>query len=98
MHNILTGVVMTASRKGPIWQQLHDKIVALEVERIAQKLPQSSSAQLHYSAREAKCHKRAELKAITENVMSHFAVLEVDQQVSGSSRKEMDAPGVTTQP
>ena len=70
-------------QKGFYWQQLQDKIVALEVEGTAQKIPQSSTAQLHCTAGEIKHHKRVNLTARKEKLMSHFAVLESDQQVSG---------------
>ena len=65
---------------------------------MVQKLPQSSSVQLLCSAMEIKHHKRAKLKAMKEKLMSRFAVLEGDQQVSGLSRRELDVSGVTTQP
>ena len=74
----------------PIWQQLQDKILALEAERVAQKAQQLSRAQPHHSAREAKSHRTANLKAMADKLMSQFAALEADWQPPGSSGRESE--------
>ena len=76
----------------PTWQQLQEKC---EAKIQVRKAPQPSKAQVHHSAREAKSHHRAKLRAIADDLMSRFAILETKQQVEGMSRWEADGATVT---
>ena len=65
----------------PVWQPLQEKISVLEAKQLASQAPQPCEAQLCRSAREAKSHHRAKLKAIANDFMSQFAVLKEERDV-----------------
>ena len=71
------------------------KISALEAERLVQQALQYGEAQPCCSAKEAKSHRRDKLKAILDDLMSRFAVLEGEQQSAGTSRCELDGAAAT---
>ena len=58
--------------------------------------PTALGAQPHLSDKEAKSHRSAKLKATAGDLMSRFAVLEVDQQPDATPRCQAD--GTTSTP
>ena len=79
-----------------VWQQLQEKIPALEAERLVQQAPQVIKAQPCHLARDAQSHHRAKLKVIADDLMSRFVGLEAEQHSEGRCR--YDAEGATATP
>ena len=80
-----------------VWQELQEKISALEAEWLVRQAPQPCEVQPHWSARNAKSQQRAKLKAIANDLMARFAVLETEQQPEGTIRCSVDGASLTPQ-
>ena len=68
----------------PLLQQLQTKIAPFEAKRMVQSAANPNKGAL---ARKVKSHKWAKIKALTENLMSHFAAVESNHQASGTSKR-----------
>ena len=69
----------------PIWQQLQEKIAALEAQRTTQHTS-PVGGQLCRSARYVRSHSKAKLKDLAENLLSHFSALEEERAAPWMSR------------
>ena len=72
-----------------------NKIAVLEAARKAKATLQYREVQPRWLPRDSNSHRRAKLKALADKLMSRFTVLEMEQQVEGTARKEVE--GMTLQ-
>ena len=67
---------------------------ALEAESPARQAPPSCETQPHRPVKDSKGHRRAKLKAIADDLMARFLVLEVEQQPDVTPRTRDKRPAL----